>query len=615
MKKRLLFTCFFLIFECIFTVCAHAETADFDDSSAIVVMRADAPQTRMFSTSSPFDGLGISDVKAVCELPDDKPQLFSAFSPKRTVLEVTFDEKSVQNVLNKIDLLNALPEVEYAEPNYIYTLFDVPNDPDYDKQYALEKISAPAAWDLDIDCSGVTVAVMDSGVMLTHPDLRNNIWTNPDEVAGDGEDNDGNSFNDDIHGWNFIDSDAGYNVDDEIGHGTHVAGIISAETNNGVGVASIARNAKIASVRIFNADGNTVSSSILKAFKYVAEMNIPIVNCSFGGSASETLFEFIKSHSDLLVVAAAGNDNNNNDRNGVYPASYECDNVISVASSDKEDKLSYYGNKNGKDLASNYGAKTVDIAAPGSAVWSTYAGSELYKTQNGTSMACPMVTGAAALVKAKYPDMTPAEIIEKIKSSADVLPSLTGKVETGGRLNVYEAAAKHAQGVTFAETSLTLTVGKSAALNVRPVPADTTDKAVWSSNNENAVEVKDGIVTAKNEGTATITLTYSDGVTASCTVTVEKYQPTLEDNSVEISRDENNVKVLLNLNGARSDDVLLFAAIRMNGELKTVLMPSVKSDMSAEFTIPDGMDGAETTVYVWGKNNQPYTKPAKVENE
>ena len=272
MQKKLIFPCFVFIFALIFTVRAHAEidaAADFDDASAIVVMRPENAVTRMFSQDLPFAGVGVSEVKTVCNMPDGGISTFSVSSGKRRVLELTFTEKGRQNVLNKIDLLNSLPEVEYAEPNYIYTLFDAPNDPDYTagKQYALDKIKAPDVWDMNINCSDVTVAVVDSGVMMTHPDLKNNIWTNPGETEGD--DSDHNSYLNDIHGWDFYDDDN--DPSDELGHGTHVAGIISAETNNGVGVASLARNVKIIPLKIFNAEGKTTSRLLIAASEAQAQ--------------------------------------------------------------------------------------------------------------------------------------------------------------------------------------------------------------------------------------------------------------------------------------------------------------------------------------------------------
>lgn len=286
------------------------------------------------------------------------------------------------NPLSAIDVIDGLPVVEHAEPNYFYKPQAIPDDNDFGQLWYLENsgqrihgtigtpgadISATAAWDIETGSRDVVIAVLDSGVAIDHPDLKNNIWQNPDEIPDNGKDDDGNGFIDDLHGWDFVNNDnnpSDYSKDlYGDGHGTHVAGIIASEGNNGLGTSGVMWQARIMPVQIFdlfeNSPFNATTFVVLEALLYAVENGAKIINCSFGGpSFSRFLFEAYQmaGENDILVVAAAGNDALDNDSFFTYPASYALDNIISVAATDQDDALASY---------SNYGANSVDVAAPG----------------------------------------------------------------------------------------------------------------------------------------------------------------------------------------------------------------------------------------------------------
>ncbi|MGN0107788.1 MAG: S8 family peptidase [Hominilimicola sp.] len=418
-------------------VTAAAEEMDFDDSSVIVVMNVGAEQS-VTLYSNPFEGLGIAETE--CIFSETKKGI-SLFNTDDTIqiFKLTLENPGKDNVLEMVDKLNELPQVKSAEPNYILQLFSTVNDTYYEsgKQQALSLIGAEQVWDLDIDCSNVTVGVIDSGIELTHEDLKDNLWMNPNEIPGDGVDNDGNGYIDDVNGWDFADGDNDPTY--SVVHGVHVSGIVSAVTNNGKGVASVARNAKLAALKIFNSSGSSYDS-IIKAINYAKDKNITILNNSWGGTTEpKAVEEAIKASPDILYVFAAGNVTDgasepDNDKTPVYPASYSktYDNVISVANTTVNDVLA---------SSSHYGKTTVDIAAPGSSIYSTYPIST-YNTMTGTSMACPMVTSVAAVMKAVNPDITPAEIKEIIMSSSDKIDALVDKTVSGGRINAYAAVSE-----------------------------------------------------------------------------------------------------------------------------------------------------------------------------
>jgi subtilisin family serine protease len=323
-----------------------------------------------------------------------------------------------------------------CEPNNAYFSSAVPNDPLFSNQYASGLMSLPQAWDKTTGSSGVIALVIDTGVLYTHPDIAENMWVNPGEIAGDGIDNDGNGYIDDRHGINAI-LNTGDPLDDN-GHGTHCAGIIGGLGNNGVGITGVAWSAKIAAAKFLSSSGSGSLSNAIKAINYGTALRragnrVVVSNNSWGGgSYSATLAAAIQASADagILFVAAAGNAASNNDLTPSYPASYTNDNVIAVASTTSSGALSSF---------SNYGATSVDIAAPGSSILSTYL-NDSYAYLSGTSMAAPQVSGVALLAQSICSGtLSYQEVKSSILSSGTEYPGLSGQVQTSAIVNAFGA--------------------------------------------------------------------------------------------------------------------------------------------------------------------------------
>lgn len=340
-------------------------------------------------------------------------------------------------------LLNRDPGlILYAEPDYIvHTQQTVPNDPYFSSLWGLRNasrpgadISATKAWDLATGDTQVVVAVIDTGVFYTHPDLAANIWSNTLETAN-GLDDDGNGYVDDVRGWNFV-TDTNDPRDDH-GHGTHCAGTIGGVGNNGTGVAGVNWRCRILPIKFLDASGNGTDSDAADALFYVADLrqrgvNIRLTSNSWGGGDNTaTLLDAIRTNAALgiLCIVAAGNDGLNNDQYPFYPASYGESNMIVVAATDSSDNLAYF---------SNYGNASVHLAAPGVSILSTYLNGG-YAYMSGTSMATPHVAGATALLWNTWPTARAESIRDAILRGVDPLPILSGKTITGGRLNSFKA--------------------------------------------------------------------------------------------------------------------------------------------------------------------------------
>jgi hypothetical protein len=380
-------------------------------------------------------------------------------------------------------------EIEYAEkwqanglaksanPNFIYRVADLPDrttDPYWLDLWGLSNVGQDApngtegkenadigvlkAWNAGAKGSDeVLVAVMDTGIDYLHPDLIQNIYTNAAEFSGqEHKDEDGNGYEDDVHGWNFVSTmetekyggQLGSPVPmDGHGHGTHVAGTIGAVANNGIGVAGINQHVKMIALKVLSDEGSGDEADIIRAVRYAAKAGVDVVNASFGGGGESQNFLAALEEAGkagVLFVAAAGNDSNDSDQVKSYPANYDVDTVISVAATDNRDQLAVF---------SNYGYKEVDIAAPGVNIRSTYprkiaeeegTKDDPYRVFSGTSMATPHVVGAAALVLGMHKDLRkhPAELKKLLMESADWLPQLAGRVRSGGRLNVGRAVLR-----------------------------------------------------------------------------------------------------------------------------------------------------------------------------
>ncbi len=301
-------------------------------------------------------------------------------------------------------------------------------------------LDAEKAWETVGDTGrDVLVAVIDTGVDYTHEDLEDIIWTNEEEIPDDGIDNDDNGYVDDVYGWDFYNNEPyEYNGSNpsEYDHATHCAGTIAAEINN-TGIAGIASNGnvKIMSVKALGGkDGSGDTASIAKAIKYAESMGADICNLSFGTTSYDKQLEAAIKDSDMLFVCAAGNGDSkgvgiDTDKTPLYPASFDLDNIISVANLKSDGTL---------DTSSNYGEESVDIAAPGTYILSTTAGNE-YEYLSGSSMSAPMVTAVLAMTYSYYEDITAMEAKDIVLAAAESLDSLENKVATEGMVNAYNA--------------------------------------------------------------------------------------------------------------------------------------------------------------------------------
>ncbi len=439
-----------------------------------------------------------------------------------------------------IAMLEALPFVEYAEPDYVVHAVAQPNDQFISLQWGVNNtgqdirgvlgtadadIDGFEAWDTRTNASGVIVAVIDSGTQWDHPDLDDNIWTNSGEIPGNGIDDDNNGYIDDVRGWDFYNNDN--NPDDSDGHGTHTAGTVGAEGNNGIGVAGVAWDVQIMPLRFIGPFGGSTSDAIA-AVNYAVDNGAQISNNSWGGGGFSTAMRDAISNAaaaDHLFVAAAGNDGVNTDNSPHYPSSYNNDNIISVAATDNRDRLASF---------SNYGSNSVDIGAPGVDIASTYNGSS-YVWSSGTSMAAPHVAGAAAILLAQNPSWSYAQIRDRIYSTARPTSAMNGTTAIGGVLNLDAALdggggnpgntapsasiASPSNGATFTQGD-SVTFSGSASDNE---DGNLSGSLVWTSNRDGQIGTGASFSTASlSVGNHTITASVDDsgGLSASDSVSI-----------------------------------------------------------------------------------------------
>ena len=339
------------------------------------------------------------------------------------------------------------PNVLYAEPNYRVQLQLTPNDPQFDQLWGLNNVGQTGgtvdadidgveAWDYGTGSGNVIVAVIDTGVDYTHEDLAANMWVNSGEVAGDGIDNDGNGFIDDVHGYDFRNFD-GDPMDDH-NHGTHVAGTIGGVGNNGIGVTGVNWNVQIMAVKFLDAGGGGSISDAIESLNYAVANGAMISNNSWGfnGGYSQALDDAVAAARDAghIFVAAAGNGNFagiglNNDVTPFWPANHEYDNVVAVAALDHANQIATF---------SNYGATTVDLGAPGVGILSTTIG-DTYSTFSGTSMATPHAAGLISLIWDQNPSWSWQQVIDRLYETVQPVAALDGITVLGGGINA-EAA-------------------------------------------------------------------------------------------------------------------------------------------------------------------------------
>ncbi|WPU63262.1 S8 family serine peptidase [Peredibacter starrii] len=379
-------------------------------------------------------------------------------------------KSNAKSTASLISDLKSLPEVTFAEPNFIYKAIDnvqtvegmlagtvreafsasAPRDPLYGKLWGLNNtgsnepdrngntspnvnvqgadVAAEQAWGITKGSKRVVVAVIDTGIDYNHPDLKNQMWVNSKEIPGNGIDDDNNGYIDDIHGWNAEGNNG--NPMDGNAHGTHCAGTIGAEHNNGIGVAGVMDEVQLMGVKFLSDSGSGSLADAVEAIDYATKMNVDIMSNSWGGGGfSQALEDSIKAAKDkgIVFVAAAGNDSSNNDSRPSYPATYQVDNVISVASHTAGDIVSSF---------SNTGKRNVHVAAPGSNILSSTPNGE-YKVFSGTSMATPHTSGVVGLLIAKEGRLPVLELRNRLMATTTPSAAYRKTTVAGGRVNAY----------------------------------------------------------------------------------------------------------------------------------------------------------------------------------
>ncbi|MCB1182089.1 S8 family serine peptidase [bacterium] len=418
------------------------------------------------------------------------------------------------------------PRVEYAQPNYVLYALEIPNDTRFGDLWGMNNdgdftdpsgnvavadadIDAVEAWDVYTGSSSVLVAVIDSGVDYTHPDLAANIWSNPGEIPGNGIDDDGNGFIDDIHGWDFANGDADPMDDND--HGTHCSGTIGGVGNNATGVAGVNWNVSIMGLKFLTAAGSGSTANAISCIEYATLMGVDVMSNSWGGgpydAAMEAAIEAAYA-ADIFFVAAAGNSGSNNDATPHYPSNYPNGNVISVMATDCTDSPV---NEPGW-WSTSFGATTVDIAAPGLHIWSTTPGNT-YSDFSGTSMATPHVAGAIAMLRGRFPAISVDDGKNLLMTVGnDPLPSLTGMCVSGARLNLLKlvadpdsippsavidlaagAVASNWVEVTWTAPGDDGTVGTPSSYDMRYSTSPIVDQASWDAATEVTGEPDPGV--------------------------------------------------------------------------------------------------------------------------
>lgn len=388
-----------------------------------------------------------------------------------------------------VSYYGSLPFVEYAEPNYIAHATLTPNDPSFGSQYGPQKISCPTGWDLTTGSSAVVIAIVDTGIQTNHPDLTGKI----------------------VPGYDFVNNDN--NPMDDNGHGTHCAGIAAANTNNGIGIAGVGFNCSLMGVKVLSASGSGTYTAIVNGINFAADNGAEVISMSLGGSSGSSSLQAAVDYAwgkGCVITAAAGNSNTSTQ---FYPAAYA--NCIAVGSTDQNDARSSF---------SNYGASWVDVAAPGSSIYSTYP-TNSYATLSGTSMACPHVAGLAGLLWSYVGGATNSVVRQRIENNCDNVGSWVAK----GRINVYKALTNTGgggggggtttnyvpssytifSGSLFAGTLASLSASDNNRFDVRSTTSGSTRYVDWDANFSAVTKgagVSQIVVTVENNQTYSGTL-------------------------------------------------------------------------------------------------------------
>lgn len=400
-------------------------------------------EMKMLNPQSEDERVNTVSVSRSATATNTNEKVYTVNEENNNVFSIKFEDLSVGEV---ISTLSNNPIIEIIEPNYIYEYCDTSNIYVNPNQYSLNAIHAPWAWYTTTGSQSVSVGVIDTGIDATHPDLADNIWSNPYYIEGEGCSV--CSRTDDIHGYSFT----GAGTTDKLpcggvpfdpdGHGTHVAGIIGARSSNPTkGVSGVCPYVSLVwlGCSMPNYDGIS-NSAVIEAVTYADNHNIDILNASIGGAQYSRILENRISNYDGLFVAAAGNEDNDNDENPVYPACLRCPNIISVAASDENNNLAIFPSN--PPTASNYGVDSVHVVAPGSNIYSTMPGGK-YGSMYGTSQATPHITGIAALLKSFRPSYTSQMLKAAICYSTQSLGKTYNIIHDGGIVDAYAALNIH----------------------------------------------------------------------------------------------------------------------------------------------------------------------------
>jgi subtilisin family serine protease len=545
-----------------------------------------------------------------------------------------------------IEMLNALPFVEYAEPNYVVHAIAQPNDNFIGLQWGVNNtgqsirgvtgiadadIDGFEAWDIRTSAAGVIVAVIDTGTQWDHPDLDANIWSNSGEIPGNGIDDDNNGFIDDIRGWDFFSNDN--NPTDEEGHGTHTAGTVGAEGNNSIGVAGVAWDVQIMPLRFLGPNGGSTSDAIA-ALNYAVANGARISNNSWGGGGFSSAMRDAIANAGAqnhLFVAAAGNDGTNNDSLSFYPASYTEDSIISVAAIDNRDQIASF---------SNFGLVSVDLGAPGVDIASTYIG-DGYVWNSGTSMASPHVAGAAAILLAQNPGWSNAQLRTRLLTTTRATSAMSTTTATGGVLNL---AAALAGGPANTPPTATInsptngtTVTDGDSVSFVGSASDTEDgdlsaSLVWTSDLDGQIGTGASFsTTTLSVGTHTITASVSDsgGLSGSdsISITVDPAPPANTAPTATISSPANGSTVIegdsVSFAGSASDaeDGDLSASLVWTSDLdgqigtgasfSTTTLSVGTHVITASVSDSGGLSGNDSITITVDSNQPPATPPAE----
>jgi subtilisin family serine protease len=494
---------------------------DIKPDSIIVMMNPDTPVKLMSGSYAVKDGNKINESVKAGQNSENlirEENIIRDFSdagiPGLKVVKIP-DNSSLDETL---EVYSNNPEVLYAEPNYIYYAHDIPDDPDFGQLWGLQNagqyvygasgtpgadIDALNAWNITTGSDEVVIAVIDTGVLLTHPDLKDNIWENPGEVI-DGIDNDNNGYIDDIHGWDFYSDDN--DPTDENSHGSHCAGIIAGVGNNSVGITGVMWNAKIMPLRFLDERGSGDTADAIEAIIYARNNGADIISNSWGGGGYSVALEDAIRDFAGPAICSAGNKGYNTDVIPSYPGSYSLDNIITVAATDSSDLRASF---------SNYGPVSVDVGAPGVNIYSTVTGNS-YTYKRGTSMAAPYVSGLAGLILSLNSTLSATEVKDLIIDNVDPLASLSSTTVSGGRINAFKtlSAVPVPPELPKADFTANLTEGNY------PLPVSFTDLSAgepdgwfWDFGDNTTSDERDPVKVFDKPGVYSVSLTVrnSDG--------------------------------------------------------------------------------------------------------